>query len=61
VLWGNGKGQRERGQSKHVPEECFPGDIVQEEEFKTGGEVSVHTILAELLVVFEVVFLETAQ
>ena len=55
------KGWSEIGWCKHVPEEGLASDVVQEEEFKTGGEVSVHTVFAQLLVVVEVVFLKTAQ
>ncbi len=55
------KGWGEKGWCKHVPEEGLASDVVQEEEFKTGGEVGVHTVFAQLLMVFEVVFLQTAQ
>lgn len=51
----------ERGWCKDVPEESLPSYVVQEEEFKMGGEVGVDTVFAQLLVVFEVVFLQTAQ
>jgi hypothetical protein len=46
---------------KNAPEEGLPGDVVQEKEFKTGREVGIDAVLAHLLVMFEVVFLQIAQ
>ena len=57
MLLGKHEDWDEGGWSKYVPEEGFSGNVVQEEEFKTGGEVGVHAVFAHLLMVFEVVFL----
>jgi len=39
-------------------EKRFSKNVVQAEQFKIGGEISVNAILSEMLVVLYVIFLE---
>jgi len=42
---------------KYVRKENFSKNIIEEQEFDIGGEISVNSILAKELVVFDMIFL----
>jgi len=42
---------------KYVRKENFSKNIIEKQELEIGGEISVNSILAEALVVFDVIFL----